>query len=245
MLRWAGTLGWVSLVLLVAGPPAAHIELVPPVAGFGVFMLGGLLGLVASVLGAVAAFRQGGAERGKTLLKAAPAIVVTIVVIVLAVRSAGYPRINDITTDTENPPQFVFAKTLPANSGRDLDYPGEEFAIQQRAGYPDLGPLKLDMPAPTGFLLAHETVRRIGWKTTQVNHIGGTIEGTRTSWLFRFQDDYIVVVRPVAGGSEIHMRSKSRDGKGDLGANAAWIRELLEAIALKAEVGRSTRESYQ
>ena len=52
-----------------------------------------------------------------------------------------------------------------------------------------------------------------------------------TSKLFHFQDDIVVRVRPGAdGGSLVDMRSKSRVGQGDMGANAARIRQFMVAL---------------
>jgi hypothetical protein len=45
-----------------------------------------------------------------------------------------------------------------------------------------------------------------------------------------FVDDIVVRVRPRPDGSLVDVRSKSRDGQGDLGANAARIRQLANAL---------------
>jgi uncharacterized protein (DUF1499 family) len=58
------------------------------------------------------------------------------------------------------------------------------------------------------------------------------IEATDTSRVFRFVDDIAVRIRSDANGSRIDVRSKSREGKGDLGANAARIRKLREALGV-------------
>jgi uncharacterized protein (DUF1499 family) len=39
-----------------------------------------------------------------------------------------------------------------------------------------------------------------------------------------------VRVRPEGSGSRVDVRSKSRDGKGDLGANAKRIERFLDAM---------------
>ena len=54
------------------------------------------------------------------------------------------PRIHDITTDVENPPEF--AAVLPARAAENAataDYEGAELAKLQRAAYPDVAPLEL------------------------------------------------------------------------------------------------------
>lgn len=50
----------------------------------------------------------------------------------------AYPPINDITTDTVDPPTFW---DVP----HPVIYPGEQVAALQRQGYPDLKPLELGM----------------------------------------------------------------------------------------------------
>ena len=49
-----------------------------------------------------------------------------------------------------------------------------------------------------------------------------------TTRLFGFHDDIAIRIRPDgAQGSRVDVRSKSRDGKGDIGANAARIRAFV------------------
>jgi uncharacterized protein (DUF1499 family) len=49
--------------------------------------------------------------------------------------------------------------------------------------------------------------------------------------VFRFVDDVLVRVRPAdGGGALVDVRSKSRDGRGDLGVNAARIRAFAEKL---------------
>ena len=58
----------------------------------------------------------------------------------------------------------------------------------------------------------------------------GHLEAFETTRVFRFVDDVVVRITPIATGSRIDLRSKSRDGRGDLGANAARIRALQESL---------------
>jgi uncharacterized protein (DUF1499 family) len=53
------------------------------------------------------------------------------------------------------------------------------------------------------------------------------IEATDTSFWFGFVDDFIVRIRPDDKKTRIDLRSKSRVGISDLGANAARMREFL------------------
>lgn len=219
--------GLVAVVLLIAGPLFANLGIAPPIAGFGLFAGGGLMGVVALLRG-VRNWARNGASAGAANV-AIGAVVVGIVV-VAALPGRSVPRINDITTDTATPPQFVAAGTLPANVGRDMKYPGEEFARQQNEGYPSLRALELPLSPEQAFGRALETAQSMpGWDLTRKDAENRAIEGTSTSRVFRFQDDFVIEVRPAAAGSGsvVHMRSKSRDGKGDLGVNAARITSFL------------------
>src|SRR5262249_18999156 len=135
------------------------------------------------------------------------------------------------TTDTANPPQFVKALLLPANQGRDMGYPAASFAEQQRAGYPDLGPFKLAMPPDEAFKRVEVTAERMpDWEIIRDDASARALEGVSSTRLFRFHDDFVIEVRPLDDGSVVQMRSKSRDGKGDVGANAARIKAFFEKL---------------
>ena len=223
--RWASVLGTAAAVAFVGGPFLAHFRIVPAIAGFGLFALGGLLGIVTLVAGIVGAFRRGWGAAATSLGLGG---LISAIFVLVAIPGRRVPPINDITTDTANPPQFVKAGSLPANQGRDMAYPGTSFAEQQRAGYPDLAPLTLSVPPDEAFQLVQAAAKQMpDWEVTRVDASARALEGIATSRLFRFQDDFVIEVRPHDGGSVIEMRSKSRNGKGDVGANAARINSVF------------------
>jgi uncharacterized protein (DUF1499 family) len=236
---WCGGFAFVAAVV---GPLFAHFGIVPPMVGFVILAIGLLDAATALLLGTIAMFRGGEASRGAAMGGILAAMLVVGPVLIAASSGAGLPRINDITTDTENPPQFTQAMRLEENAGRDLSYPGESFAAQQRAGYADLGPLRLDVDPGEAFARALAAANRIDtWEITLADPGIRKIEGVDTTWLFRFQDDFVIEVRPDgSGGSLLHMRSKSRDGKGDVGANAARIRAFFERVEQTPATGAVT-----
>ena len=68
------------------------------------------------------------------------------------------------------------------------------------------------------------------WRITSADP--DSFEAIATSRLFGFQDDIVIRVRADATGtSRVDMRSKSRDGKGDRGVNAARIRAYMVELA--------------
>jgi uncharacterized protein (DUF1499 family) len=203
---------------------------------FPLFLLGGLLGLLGLVLALIALYTtrpaKGRAGRGLAWGACALAVAVLAGIAVAASSGRGAPPINDITTDPSDPPQFAALTREGPNAGRDMSYPGEEFASQQRAAYPDLAPIAVATPPDATFAAVKAAVEGFGWTIVDADAGTGVIEATDTSHIFRFVDDIAIRIRPDAGGSRVDMRSKSREGRGDLGANAARIRRLRDALGI-------------
>ena len=162
------------------------------------------------------------------------------------------PFIHDITTDFVNPPAIVAAasaprKNPPAYVGAEPEpqRPGAKgiavsTAQAQRDAFPDIKPLLLDVDRERALAAARATIARMQMETLAEGVDPATnatiIEAVATSRWFGFKDDFIVrVAERPEGGVIIELRSKSRVGVSDLGANAARIREFSKRV--KAEVG--------
>jgi uncharacterized protein (DUF1499 family) len=224
----------VSAALFVGAPLLVMLGALKSLVGFPLFMLGGLLGLLALLLGLVSLYTTrpatGRAGRGLALVAALIGVSVLGATALAARPGLGAPPINDITTDPDDPPQFDALLREGPNAGRDMSYPGAEFATAQRAGYPDLAPISVATTASDTFAAATRAMEGFGWKIVREDPTNGLIEATDTSRVFRFVDDIAVRIRPQATGSRVDVRSKSREGRGDLGANAARIRRLRDAL---------------
>ena len=168
--------------------------------------------------------------RDREAAAALAAVVVTGAFPLAALLSGGgAPPIHDITTDTEDPPAFVAA--VPLNSPGRTDY-DPAVAEQQRAAYPDLGPLMLPVPPADAFDRAVEAIREMGWELLADDADALRIEATDRTFWFGFADDVVVRVAPDGDtGSRVDVRSLSRVGVGDLGVNARRVRELVAALA--------------
>lgn len=221
-------LGCIAAAAFIGGPLLAFLGVLAPLTSFSIFGLGGLLGLITLIVALITLWRRGfSAASGPLLLGGA----ISLVFIMAALPGRSVPRINDITTDTQQPPQFVQAGTLPGNAGRDMGYPGESFAQQQRQGYPNLKAQPLSEAPAAAFERVSRTASEMPhWDITRTDYNALAIEGIDTSRLFRFQDDFVIEVRPSEGGSIVQMRSKSRVGRGDVGANAARIEAFFAKL---------------
>jgi uncharacterized protein (DUF1499 family) len=140
------------------------------------------------------------------------------------------PFIHDITTDTEEPPVFVAVLPLRADAANPPEYPGEEVAAQQREAYPEVQPLLTALSPAEAFDRAEQVARDLGWEIVVTVPQEGRIEATDTTFWFGFKDDVVIRVRPTADGSRVDVRSKSRVGRSDVGANAARIEAFLDAF---------------
>lgn len=216
------------------GVGLATVGAVKPLIGFALFAFaGGLLGIVAVVVSGLAlrATRDGSGRSGRGLawLGLVTGGLMLLTVLRGASAGAGLPRINDITTNPEDPPQFEYTTRDPATRERDYSYPAG-FAEQQRAGYPDLAPIALALPPDQAYEKALAAAQKLGFEVTLSEKERGVIEARSVSKLFHFVDDVAIRVRADGAGSVVDVRSKSRDGKGDLGANANRIRAIAGAL---------------
>ena len=224
----------ISALTLLAAPMGYRLGVVPlrtalltllTWGGYGAVTAVGvsLVGLVMTLL------RPRAARRGIALSVGAVLVGALIVTAPARFRfGPPSPPIHDITTDTQNPPQFV--AVVPLNSPDRTVYAGEAIASQQREAFPDLQPVTVEMPPAQAFERALATVQDMGWELVEANADAGRIEATDTTFWFRFKDDVVVRVQPAAGGSRIDVRSLSRVGGGDAGTNAKRIRAYVAAL---------------
>jgi len=151
-------------------------------------------------------------------------------VLLLALASGGdAPRIHDITTDTDDPPTFVTAAQQRGDGANSLDINPAAIAAQQ-AAYPDIVPLGSALPADAAFDLALQTAIDLGWEIYHQDRASGIIEAVDTTRVMGFKDDVVIRVRGNAQGTQVDLRSVSRVGEGDIGANAKRIRAFREAF---------------
>lgn len=236
----AQRLALAGLVLFVLGPLINRLPGVPPMAGFLTFGLGLLDGLLALLLGSIALWftRPASGVPGRRAALVGTGIGLAMFVVVIGINSAGMggPRINDITTDPQDPPQFVAIAQREA--GRDYTYPDASlteadraaYTAEQLSAYPDVVTIELAVPPAEAFAAARGAALDLGWEIVGQDPASGRLEATQTTVLFRFVDDVVVRIRPAGAGSRVDVRSKSRDGKGDVGANAARIRAFRTAV---------------
>jgi uncharacterized protein (DUF1499 family) len=154
---------------------------------------------------------------------------------------ATLPEINDVTTDPRAPPPFVALAKLRVAGANSPVYPGEAFARQQAAAYPDLRPFIVDRSAEEVFELVAEAVRRLKLRVVTEEppraRSGrvGTIEAVDRTLIVGFYDDVAIRVEGDQKRSRIDVRSASRYGSHDLGRNASRVRTILKEVQARLE----------
>jgi uncharacterized protein (DUF1499 family) len=145
----------------------------------------------------------------------------------MAQQARVLPRIHDISTDLTHPPAFVAVLPLRADAANPATHGGAEVAAAQRLGYPDIVPLMLAVAPAEACARALAAAHKMGWQIVAFDPNSGRIEATATTFWFGFKDDVVVRITAMDGASRVDVRSVSRVGKSDIGANAARIRAYL------------------
>lgn len=139
------------------------------------------------------------------------------------------PRIHDISTDTADPPRYVAVLPLRKGAENSVDY-SAEVAAQQKKAYPEVLPAMLDAPPAQAFERAERAARAMGWEIVSAVPQELRIEATDTTLLFGFKDDIVVRISPNGAGSRVDVRSLSRVGRSDIGANARRVVAYLKKL---------------
>jgi uncharacterized protein (DUF1499 family) len=187
-----------------------------------------LLGAIAVLLSLVGLARPGG--KGMALA----GVVLGLIAAGMPAKSiytAKHSPIHDVSTDRDNPPQF--AAVLPlraaAKAANSTDYDAKTAQLQKET-YPDIGPLHLDVPPAQAFDRALAAARGAGWEIVANDPAQSRIEATATTFWFGFKDDIVVRVAAEGNGSRLDVRSLSRIGHSDVGANARRVRDYLAKV---------------
>lgn len=138
------------------------------------------------------------------------------------------PPIHDISTDLENPPAFIAAQAQREPGDNDLEHGGASLADTQRRAYPDIEPIFSSLPPDQAFAKSLAISEDLGWELLASDSAEGRIEAYDETRFFGFRDDVVIRITATERGSRIDLRSLSRVGQGDLGANAARIRRFRQ-----------------
>ncbi len=226
----------VALVLLFLGPVGTRLG----VWGFQTGLLlivpaAVLLAAIGLLVGLVSLFvsRKRGYDGDPPALFTSIAICAVILVTMgmQFQKGTSVPAIHNISTDVSDPPQFTEAiVALRGDTSNPLEYDADELAILQQGAYPDVKTILVNAPKDETVERVRGVLEDLGLEIVTVDPAGGVVEATDTTFWFGFKDDVVVRVRPSESGSVVDVRSVSRVGLSDLGANAARILRVLDGV---------------
>ncbi len=228
------------------GAVMAPIQIVGPVALSPLFTA-----IVICLLGGLFAVINGPRRIGAfALIAAAVGAMGAYGPLKMRAEAQKYPYIHDITTDFENPPMIVAgAGAKRSNPAR---YVGDELvgdsdmtiAEAQRIAYADLEPMRVDSDLYETVIAVTKVIKTMDMiiigdgpipaegAPEEADPASWRIEAVATSFWFGFKDDFVVRIDATGPDSAlVNVRSKSRVGLSDLGANAKRMKEFFSRMS--------------
>jgi uncharacterized protein (DUF1499 family) len=154
----------------------------------------------------------------------------------LGVKAYRLPAIYDVTTDPIDPPRFEAIARLRPRDANPVAYAGLHIAELQRKAYSDIEPDLTTATPQEAYDAVLKVIAKRKWHIVDARPPQGAaprdglIEAIARTPILSFRDDVAVRVRATADGARIDVRSASRYGRHDLGANAARVRALIEDV---------------
>lgn len=147
--------------------------------------------------------------------------------------AAQRPALTEAATTPERPIPLKDLSTRP-DDANPIEAPEEQAVAAQRQAYPDIRPLVLERSAAESFALVREAMRRLNWEIVAmeppVQNSLGYLQAEAHTLLMGFTDDVAVEVAGNATTATVDVRSISRYGEHDIGANADRIEALFDEI---------------
>ena len=228
----------ILLIILVTGPLGYKFSMVPlqpSLVSLLIAVAGGALVFLIGLVYLVIAMRSDlGRNRNLVIVSMILGLVPVGIIGPQMAAAGDVPPIHDITTDTANPPGFVAIVPLRENAPNGYEYgvteawPAEKLGATTMEAYPDLKPIESDLSVADAVDRTEDALRAMGLEIVAVDKEAGLVEATATTFWFGFKDDMVVRIVGNGEGSRIDLRSMSRVGQSDVGANAARITDFVD-----------------
>ncbi len=248
--RWwsklLATSGVISVILLLAAPMGYKYGSSLLMSSLGTVMLAFLVAVLVVIVSLVMLLyvnkHQMLRDRKLLFIGIAVSILPMVMIVPNILKGTSVPAIHDITTDTSSPPVFhviVNQRLVGAKEeaivndltyGAGFENPSMLAKLQQEA-YPEIQTLELNSDVMSVVAVTSKILEESGMEVVNIDPELGIVEATATTFWFGFKDDVVVRIRPTRSGSKVDVRSVSRVGQSDLGANAARIMGILTALS--------------
>jgi uncharacterized protein (DUF1499 family) len=234
---WSRRLSLFAIPVVLIAILLFRIGAVETIVALGVFLAGlavAALGVLVALGAFIGIWNDGYRGVGRAFAGLFIGLFVLSAPIGFSVMALRLPFIHDVTTDTADPPRIVAGAAARSAGANPAAYPGPETAKLQQQGYPDVRPLEKEWTPEQAYANALEVVTKRRWRildqVTPRAGRDGRIEAVARSLVFGFRDDVVIRVRATAIGARVDIRSASRFGRHDFGANARRVRSLRAEI---------------
>ncbi len=235
---WSCATAYFSAVLFATAALSHRFDLLETPGFLAVLGLVAALAALALLLAALS-FSQvwnhgdrGGGDIAKGVIAA---LLVLVPFLVSGYRGYIHPELNDISTDTIDPPRFSQAALARKQGMNPITPIDRADARIQAERYSEVTGRRYDAPADRVLSVVLAVVTRRGWQIYEApleitSSPEVTIEAAARTLLLAFPCDVAVRVTDEGASSYVDVRSASRFGKHDLGDNAARIIAFFEEL---------------
>ena len=236
---WSRRIALFSLVatfIAIVVVRSGALEIVPALSTLGGALALAMLAILLAFGAAVSIWKDGVGGIGEAVTGLLIGLVLIAYPLYVGVKAYKLPAIYDITTDPIDPPRFDAIARLRPRDANPVTYAGLYTAEQQRNAYSDIEPDMTSVSPQEAYDAAMKVITKRKWHVVDARPPQGTaprdglIEAIARTPILGFRDDVAVRVRATHEGARIDVRSASRYGRHDLGANAARVRALIEDI---------------
>lgn len=159
----------------------------------------------------------------------------------LGYQALRLPALHDISTDIDDPPAFSLSHhALEMRKGFvPLSVP-ETMRQRQLAAYPNIQPIILDLDMQQAYDTVLHALAARHWSVVEARPPGGRfglghVDAIAHGFILGFANDITIRIRPLAGQTRVDVRSVSRVGRHDFGANARRILAFTDELKSEAD----------
>lgn len=190
---------------------------------------------------AVTIWRTGRKGVGVLSVGALLAVLVLAYPAFLVAQAIRLPVLNDVSTDLDDPPAFSLSRKAMA-ARKDWVPASVPAAVRQAqaVAYPDVQPILLDLDGDEAYQAILRAVLACHWTIVEAVPPGGRlglghVDAIAHGLVLGFADDITIRIRPLAGQTRVDVRSVSRVGRHDFGANARRIEDFTDELKVEAD----------
>ena len=247
---WARRIALFSLaatVISVIVVRSGALEIVPALSTFAGALMLAAVAILLALCALVVIWFEGVAGAKQAIAALFIGLALIAYPAYLGIKAWRLPAIYDITTDPIDPPRFDAIARLRPRDANPITYEGLYAAEQQHAAYPDIEPDLTDSTAQESYDAAMRVITKRKWRIVdarppqggqpvanphapQPTIRDGIVEAIARTPIMGFRDDIVVRIRATSDGARIDVRSASRYGRHDFGANASRVLNLISDI---------------